>query len=365
MWFNADTSRTFDNMTRIDSEHYRTSVHPLFSILTYPSVGVLKAFGLSDELAVKTLVATIAGLWLAVQFIVFRAIGLKIFDAALFVVLSATTSATVFWIHRPDLYSFGSLSILLVVFIAATMEKRRVSPWLQMVVCALSMSVTITNWMAGIFQAFIYNKWKAAFRIVGGSFVIVALGWAVERFIFPTAGFFLNVASERRFIVEFSVQALLKRLSVFFANGVVMPDKIDFREGLAGQIPTSSISDIPIFSYDILGYIAIPLWILLFILGIYSMYKFESRRRFCFFLSILILGQLGLHMVYGGEVFLHTAHWIPLLIVVAATSACSGPRRIAIALVVPLIILAGINNIYEFSNNMSLYKNSINEVRIK
>ena len=33
-WFEADTLRVISNMSRVHDDHYRTSVHPLFSLIT-------------------------------------------------------------------------------------------------------------------------------------------------------------------------------------------------------------------------------------------------------------------------------------------------------------------------------------------
>src|SRR6187551_3577856 len=41
-WFEADTLREVSNMTRVHDDHYRTSVHPLFSLLTFAPVYVVK-----------------------------------------------------------------------------------------------------------------------------------------------------------------------------------------------------------------------------------------------------------------------------------------------------------------------------------
>ena len=42
VFFNADTTRVYDDMTSFDANHYRTKVHPLFVLLTQPFVLVLK-----------------------------------------------------------------------------------------------------------------------------------------------------------------------------------------------------------------------------------------------------------------------------------------------------------------------------------
>ena len=41
-WFEADTLREISNMSRVHDDHYRTSVHPLFSLIT-SSLSILRS----------------------------------------------------------------------------------------------------------------------------------------------------------------------------------------------------------------------------------------------------------------------------------------------------------------------------------
>ncbi len=41
IWFDADIPRVFKNMTNAESNHHSAKVHPLFSLIVFPSVFVL------------------------------------------------------------------------------------------------------------------------------------------------------------------------------------------------------------------------------------------------------------------------------------------------------------------------------------
>jgi len=41
VWFDADVPRVIENETSRGSDHYRTKVHPLYSLMTFPPVRIL------------------------------------------------------------------------------------------------------------------------------------------------------------------------------------------------------------------------------------------------------------------------------------------------------------------------------------
>jgi hypothetical protein len=59
VWFQADVARVYSNMTERRSDHYRTKVHPLFSISTNPLIHLLHKFGVDKDLAVTVNVAVL------------------------------------------------------------------------------------------------------------------------------------------------------------------------------------------------------------------------------------------------------------------------------------------------------------------
>ena len=77
VWFQADVGRVYANMTARYSNHYRTKVHPLFSLATNPVIHVLYRIGLKEESAVRVFVSFIAGLWLSSIYLVLRLVRLR------------------------------------------------------------------------------------------------------------------------------------------------------------------------------------------------------------------------------------------------------------------------------------------------
>ena len=62
-----------------------------------------------------------------------------------------------------------------------------------------------------------------------------------------------------------------------------------------------------------------------------------------------LLGQWGLHQVYGGEeTFLYALHWVPLLVLVAAAGTLTRWRPLALGLAAVVLVGAGVNNRQQF-----------------
>lgn len=66
-------------------------------------------------------------------------------------------------------------------------------------------------------------------------------------------------------------------------------------------------------------------------------------------LGVLILGQLGLHLLFGDETFLYSLHWLPLLVVLAALPTLTRARIWARGCALALIVCAGVNNSAQLS----------------
>jgi hypothetical protein len=174
VWFQADFPRTYSNMTDRWGDHGRSTVHPLFSLITCPPVyGLKRLLDIESTIAVRLLIAGVAALWAIALFATLRLLGCRRFDATLFSILGATSAAAMFWFVVPESWPFGSLSIVIALLLMAWAEHRCLSEWWFMGVSALTMSVTITNWMAGIIATFVHHPWKRAFQVTVNAFALI------------------------------------------------------------------------------------------------------------------------------------------------------------------------------------------------
>lgn len=184
VWFEADSLRVFLNMSNRWSDQHRMTVHPLFSLLVFPFVKVLRLLGLESPLAVRAVIAAVAASWAASLYGVLRLIGCHRADAGLFSLLGVFSATSLAWFTVPETYAFGSLSIVWALALVALSERRRVSESPYVAVGVLTLSFTITNWMAGITAAVACLPWRRAAQVSVNVLCLVVVLWALQHRVF-------------------------------------------------------------------------------------------------------------------------------------------------------------------------------------
>lgn len=361
VWFQADVDRVYHNMTERDSNHYRTKVHPLSSLAMNPPTYVLRKSGVDAEMAVRIVCAVAAGVWLATLFLLLRCIDLPRLDATVFALVAAASAASLFWCAVPETYVLSSLSILVVMVFVALAETRSFSARSYVVVSAISLSMTVTNWMIGVLATMVHHTPRRAFRITADAFLVVTILWAMQNVVFPTTRFFLFPFGERKYLFLDAAGSLLDRLIVFFGYVVVMPDAQVVRNPLGPSWPLLTVQLSHLGSLSALGAAAICLWALLLLYGVWVFFRVGGRKKFKQVLAFTLLGQLALHMVYGEEVFLYSLHWMPLLILFAAMGADSPGRVWVLLAAAALAVLAGVNNVRQFERAATEIRSAVVE----
>jgi hypothetical protein len=352
VWFQADIARFLAVATRSDAwEHIRTKVHPLFSLLAYSSVSILREIDLEPITAIRVMIAAVAALWISTLFVLLRLIGCPRFDAMLFSALAATSATAVFGFVIPDTYAFGSLSILLALVIVVVAQRKTVSPLWYVFVSALTLGMTVTNWMAGILATLVNHRWKRTLQITVIAFCLVVILWGVEKSIFPWASFFLYVSDSERvhFLLAPVSGGPLHTIKSFVFHTMVMPSIAVVNYYRRPYWPVMATQPTLPGSGSLWGGVAVGLWIILLGLGLWALFSIKQHRRLRIVLGLLLLGQLVLHIIYGEETFLYSLHFGPLLVILAALSTLTRKRRVVLVLVVALLVSAGINNGLQFA----------------
>jgi hypothetical protein len=353
LWFESDLPRSFANMISRESNHYRTSVHPLFSLIAFPPVYILNTVGLEAITSVRIIIALVASLWISTLFTLLRLMDCRQLDAILFSLLGTTSAAAIFWFAVPETYSFGSLSILLALVVVVLGQYRQLSSWWYVLIGAGTLSITTTNWMAGILATFANNRWKQALQITVNAFCLVVGLWFLQYLIFPTAEFFLKIQSEKNYVFNEGAVGPFTVIQSFISHTMIMSaiEIIDktARPGFA----TPGIQMVTQLSApgsgSLWGKIAVVLWTALLGLGIWGLFSIKQHPKLRIVLGLTILGQLVLHLLYGEETFLYSLHFAPLLIILAAMSTLTRARPLGLVLAGLLLVCAGINNGLEFN----------------
>ncbi|MDR4474074.1 MAG: hypothetical protein MRJ92_15990 [Nitrospira sp.] len=107
------------------------------------------ASSISPLRAVLLVNSLVAALWGGTLYLLFRLLGCRL-DASLLTLLGLCSAASLFWLPIPNSYSWGSLSIMLALLLLLAAEQRAFGATVYAAASALTLSFTVTNWMAGL-----------------------------------------------------------------------------------------------------------------------------------------------------------------------------------------------------------------------
>jgi hypothetical protein len=341
VWFEGDLGRIADEMTHRWSAHSRATVHPLFALLTVPPAYLLRASGLPAAGAVAVVAGIAASVWTAACYALMRAVGAFPADAVLLTLLTASTAAGQFWLTVPETAALGSASVLGTVALAAAAERHRLSDGWLVLASAGSLSITVTNWIAGIIATFAAVRRARAIEITGMALALVVVLWAVQRVVTPYADFFVGYSNEQRYLLRPEAGGPLNALRVLTVNAVVAPPHERVVKPNRGTV--MSMQHRGLRDTALVGRVAAVLWLGLLAYGLSITVRgwHSSGVR----VLMLVLGcQLALYAVYGTETFLYGLNVVPLLVAQIA-GAVSGPARSVVRMgVAALLILLSVSN---------------------
>lgn len=340
VWFHADADRVLNNITRRAGNHYRSSVHPLFSLLMLlPRYLLSRLLHLSPIATVPWLVSIEAGIWVASLYALLRALGLGPGGAGVFTLVGATSGAAVIWLPIVETYTAGSITLMWAMIVAIVLGRRPAADWQLVATSALTMSVTISNWMAGMLLAIAHRPWRRALQITVNTLALVTVLWTVEKILMPSSQYFFGSKEERKYLLVPDPVRFVRVAVNYALNPIVLPDVSPGgpNGGLSLQQADPRSASLP-------GRIGVVAWVLLLALAIPGAVRARLPRRFLVVFGGTLAGQFLLHLVYGGETFLYALHWVPLLVAFAALSVFGPARRLALALAVTLAGAAAVNN---------------------
>ncbi|HEX8172749.1 MAG TPA: hypothetical protein VF824_19585 [Thermoanaerobaculia bacterium] len=341
LWYEGDLHRVFDNMTDRQSDHYRAKVHPLFSLLVYSAVYIPRVLlHVEPLLSVRIVVAAAAFAWGALLYALLEEVAGSVAGAVTFSLAAIVSAAMLFWGTVPETYLFGSVSIVLAML--AAIHVRRESALTA--VSGLTMSFTITNWMAGIAAAWSALRWRRSLQVTVNAFALVVLLWGVQKYLFPSAQFFIGDKEERDYLFRPTPPRIAQAAGDFFVTTMVMPrSRAEFRDYQPQAVLLTQHAQLG--SNRPWGLIATILWLALLALGAAGVARLAPPLRWTLLLTLA--GQLVLHILYGDETFLYAMHFVPLLVVLAACSLRTRARKIALALAALFVVTAAVNNVRE------------------
>jgi hypothetical protein len=344
IYFNADIALVFSNMTDPTSNHYRTGMHPLFSLLMCPLVLALhEVTRLELVTAVRLVLGGNAGLQIGLVYLVLRRSALSRFDATLFTLLTAVAAATICWSTVPETFTFGGTTLLVMLAIVA--HTRR--PSLPVLVAGnlATMSMTLTNWMVGFYATvqLLWKQWRRVLVVFAISFgIMLALG-VMSKMTFPSSGY----AGDVRRYGAWVRAPKLNDLRSFLVHSVVMPEP-RFRVRDKDGAPEVVVEPVGLGG-EANAVFSRALWVGLLGTGIAGALRRASNRGLRNVLLWTVASQFLLHMHFADGPFLFSAHFTPLLVLIAAHSALFRPHAwIVRTLGFLLVVLVAHNNLGVF-----------------
>ena len=356
-WFEADTLREISNMTRVHDDHYRTSVHPLFSLLTFVPVYLIKhGLSVSPLRAVLLVGSLVGGLWGGTLYVLFRLLGCRKPDAIVLTLLGLVSASALFWLPVPTSYSWGSLSIMLALVLLLYTERRPIGASVYVVASALTLSFTVTNWMAGLLVSLARWPWKQAVQLSINALCLVVILWGVQKVIFPSSAFFIGQREEASFMNHPQAGGITNVASSIVFHSLVAPTVRFLKDDAYAQANADAfrLSERLTFQFSTpgsggpLGLVAVILWSGLLLNGLWRLVTLDHHLRFRLVLGSMLAFEVLLHMLYGEETFVYSLNFMPLLLAVAACGALAPGRRIVTGVAAVLVVCVALNNWQQF-----------------
>ena len=340
-WFESDApaiSRQLSDRSALENE--RTNRHPLFTLVMYPIPYALRHLAHLELVpALGLMFAGLAAVWAALFFLLLRRVGLRRVEAGTFTALALAAASAVFWLPVPETFAPAALTLLVALAALAWHETTGRLSWSACVlVSAVTLSITVTNAVAGFLLCLVVLGWKRGLTAIGASLALVAAGQGVARLAFPhTAYFFLRGGEIDASAYVFNPLAgsLGDRLAGFFLHSLIIPP---LQQGYAGylSVQRADFSSVPL----LLGW---GLWVLLLAAGIAGL-KRSGRPKLAAVLIGVLLSQLALVLVFGQETFVYALQSGPLLVALAAFGCLTPFRRWVLGGAAMLVLLAAVEN---------------------
>ena len=344
-WFQSDLPRTLANMVDAQSNHYRTKVHPIASILIHPIVTGLRALWPGSDLqAAMRFAGIVAALWVLSFYALCRLLGCGRLVAICFSLLAIASAAFQFWFSVPETYAPGSLGLLWVLLVAALAVHRPVGDRMLLAASVASLAITVTNWVAGLALAAVLRPWRRALLISAAAFAIVAALTVPQRWLYRFAKFFFLGSSEEADYMNLEqAGTLLDKLAAMFWHPISLPEVLSIAS-VPPKLNWLTVQLSAPASGGWAGVLALVLWSVLLAAGAWGLARAPQWRRFAAVLGLVLAAQVLLHLIYGEETFLYAAHFLPLLMAVAVFATRVLPPGLAAAMALLTAGLAAFHN---------------------
>jgi hypothetical protein len=274
----------------------------------------------------------------------------------LFTLLGLVSAAAMFWFVVPDTFAVGSVTILPSLVLVTLAGSRPVRSWVTAVISALTLSMTVTNFMFGIAAAGAIHGARRSVQIVSNAICLVLILWGIQHFIYPSTAFFYGYdESHRPFVLSEDMRTPAGPLKTMLLGSMVAPRVETIDRITQENYPVLSTQRATPGADSVVGLLAVGAWLALLAFGFSALRTQHVSPQLRTFLGLTLGGQLILHLLFGEETFLYVIHLLPLLLVVAALGLRSTSRPLVRISAAVLLVTAPLSNAEQFARSLEIH----------
>jgi hypothetical protein len=358
IWFGADQSRVLPTVITHASDHYRTKVHPIFSLLMLPFGSAFTSLGLASLTAAKLLLAVCASASVGLLHITVRQLGLGRFDSLLICLVYMASASFIFWSGLMETFPVAALSVAAMVCIAAINPAGMFAWFLG---SAGTLAITTTNWSLGVVAAYFHLSQPRFLQVTIGALMAVMMLAGVQKLLLPTAILFYSPSVIHMESVNLHVphtlrglvQQIVARGANFWLHTGVSPKPRLYKSGITPE-EKATITSSGLRTVSSLSLVALGSWTSLLGLGMigaaYNKTQIPLTPTLASFLAI----QMCLHMFFGDAPFLYSMHFLPAMIVLSAYGFLGPFAELTRGAAVTFVITGALSNYLHFKEGIGL-----------
>jgi hypothetical protein len=356
IYFQGDGIRVLADMTDRFSAQWRTNVHPIFSILTFPAMHALMALGLQKVAAANVLLLTCAAVSGALFYLTLRGLGLSLMAAVVFDAAFLASATFIHWYSYVETYAFAATTIVGLVYMLTS--GRATWLWGWGLASAGVLAVGIANWALALAAGFFRLPLLVFMRVFVGAFIAVAAIACLQRATFPTSSLFFNLLHYRgeyqatqlwlqsQGLTQWSPADNIR--SVLLTSAVVPPPAVEDADTPVGVFRLVNNQYSSFLQSSSAGFVALACWLFLLGAGIWGAWRDKARRAVAIPIVAYMVFQVVLYSVYGEITFLYAGNFFPALMLLATFGWFTPLRKLVMGAGLAFVVFAGINNQTEF-----------------
>ena len=399
-WFDSDVFRVISSMLSTETQETRSSVHPVYPILSYTLTSLVNFVIKDPAIAIQSLMSFNAFFATILLWRLLNWLRLDLADIFLCLSLFIASASFIFWFPIVETFPIGATSMLLSLQLLTLSPARKArSLLLDTLLCSASLAITISNWIVGLtaialrcdFHKRIFSLLKTSPRdylrrnreaLYYPIKVILLAGLAVsilsiiQNFVFEHASLVFrpdHLITDKIFIDFRGFIHLATRIIELILNPMVVGEIVSHsyptslnQNGWAFDEVLSPdwkrVYDMQILSADGLSikstsqFIGVSTWLLLLAISAKNILK-APRLNSIIWTSIITLASFfALHALYGHHLFLYSAHFVFFYIIISSTAFQCKRKWIPRTLMSLLILFGGYHNYtsFELANTILL-----------